>query len=147
MVCFRRFCFVEKRSTDNVIWQIFDIFSHEFSLFSTQLTLFRPKNSTGSKKDWIHVRKCQKLTKSRCRPMFSQRNKTLQNIPLWTWMDSPWGIQIRDAVMSLFKLLVQSVRFAFHAVNFDGKLLSKDVQVLKVVFAVVKMIAVRIHHT
>ena len=30
--------------------------SHDFSLFSTQLTLFRPKNSIGLKKDSIHVR-------------------------------------------------------------------------------------------
>ena len=28
------------------------------------------------------MRKCQKFVKSSCRPMFSQRNKTLQNIPL-----------------------------------------------------------------
>ena len=40
------------------------------------------KASIGSKNDSIHVRKCQKLTKSSCRPMFSRRNKTLQNIPL-----------------------------------------------------------------
>ena len=53
-----------------MISQIFDIFSHEFSLFSTQLTFFRPKNSIVSKKDTIHVRNCQKFAKSSCRPMF-----------------------------------------------------------------------------
>ena len=36
--CFPRFCFVVKTSADNVILQIFDIFSHEFSLFSTHLS-------------------------------------------------------------------------------------------------------------
>ena len=80
--CRSTFCFVAKTSADNVILQIFDIFSHDFSLFSTRLTLFRHKNSIGLKKDWIHVRKCQKCSKSSCRLMFSQRNKTLQKIPL-----------------------------------------------------------------
>ena len=65
-----------------MILQIFDIFTNEFSLFSTQLTLYRLKNSIGLKKDWNHVRKCQKFAKSSCWPMFSQRNKILQNIPL-----------------------------------------------------------------
>ena len=60
-------------------------FSHMISVFfSTQLTLFRPKNSIGLKKDSIHVRKCQKFAKSSYRPMFSQQNKTLGNIPLCT---------------------------------------------------------------
>ena len=76
------FVSLSKTSADNVILQNFHIFSHDFSLFSTQLTLFRPKNSIGLKKDWIHVRKCQKFAKSSCRPMFSQQNKTLENIPL-----------------------------------------------------------------
>ena len=49
--CFLRFCFAVKTSADKMILQIFDIFSHDFSLFSTQLTLFRPKNSIGLKKD------------------------------------------------------------------------------------------------
>ena len=79
---FARFCFVVKTSADKMIWQIFDNFSHDFSLFSTQLTLFSPKNSIGVKKDWIHVRKGQKFANSRCRPTFSQRNKTSGNIPL-----------------------------------------------------------------
>ena len=35
--------------------------SHDFSLFSTQLTLFRPKNSIGSKK-WLNS--CEKMSKS-----------------------------------------------------------------------------------
>ena len=38
-------------SADKMISRTFDIFSHEFCLFSTQLTLFRPKNSFGLKKD------------------------------------------------------------------------------------------------
>ena len=80
--CFSRLCFVVKTSADKMILHIFDIFSHDFSHFSTQLTLFRPKNSIGLKKDWNHVRNCQKFAKSSCRPMFSQRNKTLQNLPL-----------------------------------------------------------------
>ena len=50
--------------------------------FSTLLTLLRLNNSIGLKKDWNHVRKCQKFAKSCCRPTFSQRNKTLENIPL-----------------------------------------------------------------
>ena len=37
--CFSRFCFVVKTSADKMILQIFDIFSQDFSLFSTQLTL------------------------------------------------------------------------------------------------------------
>jgi len=45
--CFPRFCFVVKRSADKMILQIFDIFSHDFSLFSTQMTLFGSKNSIG----------------------------------------------------------------------------------------------------
>ena len=90
--CFPRFCFVVKRSADNMISQIFDIFSHDFSLFSTQLTLFRSKSSIGLKKDWIHVRKCQKFAKSSCRPMFSQQNKTLQNIPLCSCLILPPNI-------------------------------------------------------
>ena len=58
--CFTRFCFVVKTSADNVILQIFDIFSHDFSLFSTQLTLFRPKNS-----NWFEQRlnSCEKMSK------------------------------------------------------------------------------------
>ena len=56
--------------------ELFNEKSHDFSLFSTQLTLNRPKNSIGLKKDWIHVRKCQKFANSSCRPMFSQRIKT-----------------------------------------------------------------------
>ena len=59
--CRPRFYFVVKTSADNMIWQIFDIFSHEFNRYSSQLTLFRPKNSIGLRKDWIHVRKCQNL--------------------------------------------------------------------------------------
>ena len=54
--CFPSFCFVVKTSADKVIshiFDIFDIFSHDFSLFSTQLTLFRPKNSIGLKKTEI----------------------------------------------------------------------------------------------
>ena len=42
---------LSKTSTDNVILQIFDIFSPDFSLFSTHLTFYRLKNSIGSKKD------------------------------------------------------------------------------------------------
>ena len=61
--------------------------SHDFSLFPTQLTLFRPKNSIGLKNNWIYVRKCQKFAKSRCRPTFSQWNKTSGNIPLWNHLD------------------------------------------------------------
>ena len=49
--CFPWLCFVVKTSADKMILQIFDIFSHDFSLFSTQLTLFRPRNSIGLKKD------------------------------------------------------------------------------------------------
>ena len=63
-------------------FEIFDIFLNDLSLFSTQFTLFRPKNSIGLKKDWSHVRKCQIFAKSFCRPMFSQRNKTWENISL-----------------------------------------------------------------
>ena len=80
--CFPKFCFVVKTSADNVILQIFDKMTHDFSLFSTQLTLFRPKSSIGLKKDGIHVRKCQKFAKSHCRPTFLQRNKTSGNIRL-----------------------------------------------------------------
>ena len=58
--------------------------SHDFCLFSTQLTLFRPKDSIGLKKDWSHVRKCQKLAKSSFQLMFLQQNKTLRNISLCT---------------------------------------------------------------
>ena len=36
--CFTRFCFVVKMSADKMISKIFDIFSHEFSLFSNQLS-------------------------------------------------------------------------------------------------------------
>ena len=43
--CFPSFCFVVKTSNDKLILQIFDIFSHDFSLFSTQLTLYKPKNA------------------------------------------------------------------------------------------------------
>ena len=57
---FTRFCFVVKTSADKMILQIFDIFSHELCLLSTQLTLFRLKNSIGLKKDWIRVRKGEK---------------------------------------------------------------------------------------
>ena len=71
------FVLVVKTSADKMVLQILDIFSHDFSLFSTQLTLFRPQNSIGLKKGWIHVRKCQKFAKSSCRLIFSQRNKTL----------------------------------------------------------------------
>ena len=49
--CFARFCFAVKTSADKMILQIFDIFSHDFSPFSTQLTLIRPENSIGLKKD------------------------------------------------------------------------------------------------
>ena len=52
-------------------------FSHTNSVFfSTQLTLFRPKNSIGLKEDWIHVRKCQKFAKSSYRPRFCILVKT-----------------------------------------------------------------------
>ena len=36
--CFPRFCFVVKTSADKMILQIFDILSHEFNLFSNQLS-------------------------------------------------------------------------------------------------------------
>ena len=49
--CFPRFCFVVKTLAYKMALQIFDIFSHDFCLFSTQLTLFWPKNSIGLKKD------------------------------------------------------------------------------------------------
>ena len=54
--------FVVKTSTDKMILQIFYIFSHECSLFSTQLTLFRLKNSIGLKKTefmWENVKNLQ----------------------------------------------------------------------------------------
>ena len=47
-------------SADKMNWPIFDIFSHDFSLFSTQLTLFRPKNSIGLKK---RLKSCEKMSK------------------------------------------------------------------------------------
>ena len=37
--CFPGFCFVVKTSADKMILKFFDIFSHEFSLFSNQLSL------------------------------------------------------------------------------------------------------------
>ena len=40
--CRPTFCFVVKTAADKLILQIFYIFSHDFCLFSTQLTLFRP---------------------------------------------------------------------------------------------------------
>ena len=58
--CFHRFCIVVKTSPDKMISQIFDIFSHEFGLFSTQLTLFRPKNSFGLQKS---PNSCEKMSK------------------------------------------------------------------------------------
>ena len=36
--CFLMFCFVVKTSADNVISLIFDIFSHDFNLLSSQLS-------------------------------------------------------------------------------------------------------------
>ncbi len=83
--CFPRFCFVVKTSTDKMIWQIFDIFSHEYSLFANQLRFWAQIKSIGLKKDRIHLRKCQKFAKYSCRPTFSQRNKTLGNIPQWPY--------------------------------------------------------------
>ena len=74
--CFLRFCFVVKTSADNVIWHIFDIFTKKLSLFSTQLSFYALRKSIGLKKDSIHVWKCQKFAKSRCRPMFLQQNTT-----------------------------------------------------------------------
>ena len=76
--CFLRFCFVVKMSADNVILQIFDIFSHEWSLFSTQLSFYAFIKSTELKKDSIHWWKCQKFAKSRYRPTFSQRKQNLR---------------------------------------------------------------------
>ncbi len=52
--CFPRFCFIVKTSADNVILQIFNIFTNELSLFSTQLSLLRNKNSIELKNDSIH---------------------------------------------------------------------------------------------
>ena len=52
--CFLRFCFVVKTLTDNVILQIFDIFTHELCLFFIKLTLLRHRNSIELKKDSIH---------------------------------------------------------------------------------------------
>ena len=40
MECFAWFCFVVKTSADNMILIFFDLFSHEFSLFSTQLSFY-----------------------------------------------------------------------------------------------------------
>ena len=53
--------FLVKMSADNVISQIFDIFSPDFSLFSAQLTLFRPK-----KLNWFEKRlnSCEKKSKN-----------------------------------------------------------------------------------
>ena len=43
-----------KTSADNVILQIFDIFTHELSLFSTKLSFYALIKSIGLKKDSIH---------------------------------------------------------------------------------------------
>ena len=61
--CFARFCFVVKTSADKMILQICDIFSYDFSLFSIQLTLFRPKNSIGFKKRQNSYEKMSKICK------------------------------------------------------------------------------------
>ena len=45
---------IVKTSADNVISQIFDIFTNELSLFSNQLTLLRHRNSIELKIDSIH---------------------------------------------------------------------------------------------
>ena len=73
--CFLRFCFVCENIGRHMILQIFDIFTHELSLFSTHLTWQRHKNSTELKKDSIHWWKCQKTPKSRCRPTFRLRKQ------------------------------------------------------------------------
>ena len=97
-----------------------------FQYFSTQLTLFSPKSSIGLKKDWIHVRKCEKFPKSSCRSMFSHQNKTLGNIPLWKgtnpvskisdffWVITqntilPWSYGRR--LLHIFSLLQSSKKF------------------------------------
>ena len=51
---FLRFSFVVKTSADKVILQIFDIFTNEWSHFSTQLILLRQKNSIELKKESVH---------------------------------------------------------------------------------------------
>ena len=83
MECFECFCVVVKSSAENMNLQIFDAFSHEFSLFSTFYCLWC---CIGLIKDWIHVRKHKKFAKSFRRPTFSQPHKNMPNIPLCNWM-------------------------------------------------------------
>ena len=61
--CFPRFCFDVKTSADKMILHIFDLFSHEFSLFSTQLTFLRPNNSIGFEKRLKSYEKISKICK------------------------------------------------------------------------------------
>ena len=68
------------------------------------------------KKDWNHVRKCQKFEKSSCRPMFSQRNKTLWNIPLCKFFQkifqcATWNEYNLRPHSSISKMDYESVRF------------------------------------
>ena len=62
--------------------------------FQTQLSFCAFIKSNELKKDSIHVWKCQKFAKSRCRPTFSKWNKTSGNIPLCVeWrLKSSWVV-------------------------------------------------------
>ena len=60
-----------------LILQIFDIILHDFSLFSTQLTLFRPKNSIGLKK---RLNSCEKMSKICKITLSADVFKTKQNL-------------------------------------------------------------------
>ena len=59
--CFLRFCFVVKTSADNVILPIFDIFTYELSLFSTQLSFYALIKSIGLEKRLNSLVKMSKI--------------------------------------------------------------------------------------
>ena len=71
------------------------------------------------KKDSIHVRKRQKLAKSCCRSTFSQRNKNMQNVPLWSGELSTFVFKSGEKIWESYHciLILETCRIGIEAVG------------------------------
>ena len=84
-----------------MILQIFDVFSHDFRLFSTQLTLFRPKNSIGLKK---RLSSCEKMSKNSKIILSADVFTTKQNIAKhstvqWIFLEFEMSLPFRSTLV------------------------------------------------